>query len=114
MPVAGQLAVGGGIVGEYAGALRHAFLNKGVQRFAVGLFDDLGGGLAGGAVDDADNDGLAVGPAFVQLVLGVLVALAAAHVGFVPFDGAAEGVGIVIVVAVVERLADALERAARL
>ena len=89
----GQTLVGGGIVGIDLGRRAGVLGNEPLERFGVGLLDDLGPDPVGGPVPDTDHGGLACNtPARQGFPLGLgHVASAPPEVGFVDLDRSGEG-----------------------
>ena len=82
----GDVAVGGGFVGENRDALLGLLLDDAVQRLPVDGSDDLGMDVAGLPVLDADHGNLACrAPSGVEPHVEMLRAFEPAHVNFVGF-----------------------------
>ncbi len=84
----GKPLVGGGVVGIDLGRGTGVLGDESLERFGVGLLDDLGPDPIGGSVPDTDHGGFARGtPARQGFSLGLShVAPEPPEVGFVGFD----------------------------
>ena len=108
--VEGHALIGFGVVGVDGGASDRGGNNESLQRLGVGPFCDLGSYLVGLAILGTDNGGLAdCAPASLDLLTLVLIALLAAHIGFVYFNWTRKSLKIIAV----PRLANALEHVPR-